>query len=82
MHIYDPLLKYLPSMPSITIVFFWWPKATLYCKPSCKRNWATDHSELKYFGNTPTEQAESIQLQATTCSIKNLNCQTKQNFVL
>lgn len=43
-------------MPSITIVFFWWPKATTYCKPSCKRNWATDHSELKYLGNTPVKQ--------------------------
>ena len=46
-------ITYLPSIPRITMVFFWCPNATWYCKPSCKRNWATDHSELKYFGRTP-----------------------------
>ena len=40
-------------MPRITTVFFWWPNATMYWVPSTNLNWATDHSELKYFGNTP-----------------------------
>jgi hypothetical protein len=51
------LISYLPSMSRIMIVFFWRPNATVYWEwvPSCKWNRATDHSKLKYLGNTPAK---------------------------
>lgn len=56
-------------MPTITIVFFWSPNATIYCEPSRNRNCATDHSEWKYFGKTPdnTKKKKSL-VQHINCS--------------
>lgn len=44
--------QYLPSMPTIMTVL-WAPNATKNLESSGTRNWANDHSELKYFGKTP-----------------------------
>jgi hypothetical protein len=44
---------YLPSIPAIRTVFCD-PNATINLVLSGKRNCANDHSELKYFGKTPT----------------------------
>lgn len=43
----------LPLAQTIFIVCFCGPNATIARVSSGSRNWASDHSELKYFGNTP-----------------------------
>lgn len=50
---------YLPSRPTMMTVF-WEPKAVMNCVSSGKRNWAKDHSELKYLGKTPGKLPERL----------------------
>lgn len=45
----------LPLAQTTFIVCFCGPNATIARVSSGSRNWASDHSELKYFGNTPAK---------------------------
>lgn len=50
----------LPLAQTIFIVCFCGPNATIARVSSGSRNWASDHSELKYFGNTPANMWNEV----------------------
>lgn len=50
----------LPLAQTILTVCFCGPNATIARVSSGRWNWASDHSELKYFGNTPANMRNEV----------------------